>query len=39
MATLYETQTIYSLRDVHDMLEIAAVDARNREILNPPRTR
>jgi hypothetical protein len=36
MATLHELATVYGLRDCHDMIEIAAVDAHNRRILNPP---
>ncbi len=29
-ATLYELQTVYSLKDLYDMMELAAVDAYNR---------
>lgn len=32
MATLHETQTIYSLRDVYDMLDVMRVDNYNRMI-------
>lgn len=36
MATLHELATVYGLRDCYDMLEIAAVDAHNRRVLNNP---
>ena len=29
MATLYELQTVYSIEDAYDLLEIAMVDANN----------
>ena len=32
-ATLHELDTIYSLEDVYDMLEIATIDAHNRRIM------
>lgn len=32
-ATLRELDTVYGLRDLHDLLEIAAVDAHNRRLL------
>jgi 4-diphosphocytidyl-2C-methyl-D-erythritol kinase len=38
MATLHELSTVYSLKDCYDMIEIAAVDAHNRRVLNPPKT-
>lgn len=34
-ATLHELDTVYGLQDLHDMLEIAAVDAHNRRLLAP----
>jgi hypothetical protein len=37
MATLHELATVYSLKDCYDLIEIAAVDAHNRRVLNPPR--
>jgi len=37
LATLHELQTIYSLRDVYDMIEVAQVDAYNRWITRPKR--
>jgi hypothetical protein len=37
MATLHELGTVYGLRDCYDMLEIAQVDAHNRQLLNPPK--
>lgn len=33
-ATLYELQTIYSLEDMYDMLEVIQVDAANTYIIN-----
>lgn len=33
LATLHECWTVYGLRDVYDLLEIAEVDACNRRIL------
>ena len=33
VATLHEMQTIYSIEDVYDMLEVVVVDANNRYIL------
>lgn len=38
LATLHETQTIYSLEDCYDILEIANVDAYNRYIMRPKKT-
>lgn len=35
LATLHEVQTIYSLEDVYDLMEIANVDAYNRYLLQP----
>lgn len=35
LATLHETQTVYSLRDVYDLLEIGQVDAYNRWLTRP----
>lgn len=32
MATLHELDTIYGLEDLHDMLEVMAVDSINHEI-------
>jgi hypothetical protein len=34
MATLHELSTVYSIEDCHDMVEIAMVDAHNRNVLN-----
>ena len=34
MATLRELETVYSIEDVYDMLEIVAVDAHNRRMLS-----
>jgi hypothetical protein len=34
LATLHELQTVYSLRDLYDLLEIAAVRAYNRRVLD-----
>ncbi|WAT10153.1 transglycosylase [Rouxiella badensis] len=34
LATLYECQTVYSLEDVYDLLEIASVDSHNTQILS-----
>jgi hypothetical protein len=34
MATLHEMQTVYSIRDVYDMLEILNVDSHNQEMAN-----
>jgi hypothetical protein len=33
MATLQELSTIYSVEDCYDFIEIAVVDAHNREIM------
>lgn len=35
MATLHEIDTVYGLEDVFDMLEIIAIDAHNKNLLNP----
>lgn len=32
-ATLHELDTVYSLEDVYDMLEISTIDAHNRRIM------
>lgn len=32
MATLHELQTVYSLRDLYDLLEIATIKAENERI-------
>lgn len=32
LATLHELQTVYSLRDLYDILEVAAVRAHNRRV-------
>jgi hypothetical protein len=37
MATPHELDTIYGTQDVHDMLEIIAVDNANTRILNKPK--
>lgn len=34
LATLHELSTIYGIEDVYDMLEISAVDAHNRRLMN-----
>ncbi len=34
LATLHELQTIYSFRDMYDLLEIAAVNASNQRLVN-----
>jgi hypothetical protein len=36
MATLHELDTIYGVEDLYDMIEILAVDAHNRIIVNKP---
>ena len=33
-ATLCELQTLYSVQDAHDMLEVISVDAHNRRVAN-----
>lgn len=33
VATYHELQSVYSLEDVYDMLEVVAVDAQNRTII------
>jgi hypothetical protein len=33
LATLHECQTVYGMEDAYDLLEIAAVDAKNAEKL------
>jgi hypothetical protein len=33
MASLHELQTIYSLQDVFDLLEIAAINGHNRKMM------
>lgn len=35
MATLHDLQTVYSVEDCYDMIEIALVDAHNRKIAQP----
>jgi hypothetical protein len=34
LATLIELQTVYGIKDAHDLLEIHLVDAHNARILN-----
>ena len=34
LATLHELDTVYGLEDLHDMMEIMAVEAINQEIAN-----
>jgi hypothetical protein len=34
LATLHELQTLYSFRDMYDLLEIAAVNASNQRLVN-----
>lgn len=36
LATRHELDTVYSLEDAYDFIEIALVDAHNRKLLNPP---
>ncbi len=36
-ATLHELDTVYGLQDLHDLLEIAAVDAHNRRLMSKKR--
>ena len=33
LATLAELQTVYGVEDLYDLLEVAAVDAHNRELV------
>jgi hypothetical protein len=33
-ATLHELDTVYGTQDLHDLMEIAAVDAHNRRLLS-----
>lgn len=33
MASLHELQTVYSLEDVYDMLEVLNVDAHNQDLM------
>jgi hypothetical protein len=35
--TLKDLQTFYSVEDVYDMLEVAAVNAHNREVMSKRR--
>lgn len=39
VATLRELQTVYGIRDLHDMLEVAVVDAENARRLRAERER
>jgi hypothetical protein len=34
LATLHELQTIYSLEDLYDLMEIASVEAYNRRLID-----
>ena len=34
MATLHEMQTVYSIGDVYDMLEVINIDAHNQALAN-----
>jgi len=36
LATLHELQTVYGVKDLYDMLEVALVDAYNNMIANRP---
>lgn len=36
-ATLHELDTVYSVEDVYDMIEVLRVDAHNRNILDAQR--
>lgn len=35
IATLHELDTVYSVEDAYDLLEVLNVDEHNRRILNP----
>jgi hypothetical protein len=37
IATLAELQTVYGIKDAHDLLEILTVDRHNERVLNEPR--
>lgn len=36
LATLSELHTTLGAEDLHDMLEILAIDAHNERVMNPP---
>lgn len=36
LATLHELQTVYSLEDAYNLLELLIVDRFNERVLNPP---
>lgn len=36
LATLHELDTVYGTQDMHDMMEIVAVDNHNARILSAP---
>lgn len=38
LATLYELDTIYGIKDCFDLLEIAQVDSHNEAVASAPRT-
>ena len=37
LATLHELDTVYSITDLYDLLEIASIDAHNRYLVNKPK--
>lgn len=37
LATLHELDTVYGTQDMHDLMEIVAVDNHNQRILNKPK--
>ena len=37
LATLNEMQTVYSTRDLYDLVEITAVDAHNQAVASRPK--
>lgn len=39
LATLHELQTVYSVEDVYDMLEIRSVEAHNQALIDADRER
>lgn len=37
VASLHELDTVYGTQDMHDMIEVVAVDNANQRILNKPK--
>lgn len=37
LATLHELDTVYGTEDLHDLLEIMAIDTHNQNLLNKPK--